>query len=165
MIFPDHHPRRRWRSSRAVPQEVRDASLALGATRWQTIKHVVLRKALPGHGRRRRPRHFPGLRRDHGRAHGRRQCAQASPAPSSIPAYPLPALIANNYGEMMSIPLYDSALHAGGPGPAARRPGLQRPGPADPGPGRTEHPLMGIGPPRRAKRRIFQGPDDRLHRC
>ena len=26
------------------------------------------------------------------------------------PSYPLPALIANNYGEMMSIPLYDSAL-------------------------------------------------------
>ena len=25
-------------------------------------------------------------------------------------AYPLPALIANNYGEMMSIPLYDAAL-------------------------------------------------------
>jgi len=32
--------------------------------------------------------------------------------PTSLfePAYPLPALIANNYGEMMSIPLYDSAL-------------------------------------------------------
>jgi len=32
--------------------------------------------------------------------------------PGSIfdPAYPLPALIANNYGEMMSIPLYDAAL-------------------------------------------------------
>jgi len=32
--------------------------------------------------------------------------------PSSVldPAYPLTALIANNYGEMMSIPLYDSAL-------------------------------------------------------
>jgi phosphate transport system permease protein len=32
--------------------------------------------------------------------------------PSSVfdPAYPLPALIANNYGEMLSIPLYDSAL-------------------------------------------------------
>jgi phosphate transport system permease protein len=27
-------------------------------------------------------------------------------------AYSLPALIANNYGEMMSIPLYDSALMA-----------------------------------------------------
>jgi phosphate transport system permease protein len=26
------------------------------------------------------------------------------------PGYPLPALIANNYGEMMSVPLYDSAL-------------------------------------------------------
>jgi phosphate transport system permease protein len=26
------------------------------------------------------------------------------------PVYPLPALIANNYGEMMSLPLYDSAL-------------------------------------------------------
>ena len=32
--------------------------------------------------------------------------------PTSIfdPAYPLPALIANNYGEMMSIPMYDAAL-------------------------------------------------------
>ena len=32
--------------------------------------------------------------------------------PSSVldPAYPLPALIANNYGEMLSVPLYDSAL-------------------------------------------------------
>jgi phosphate transport system permease protein len=27
-------------------------------------------------------------------------------------AYPLPALIANNYGEMMSIPMYDAALLA-----------------------------------------------------
>ncbi|MBM3297517.1 MAG: phosphate ABC transporter permease subunit PstC, partial [Candidatus Aminicenantes bacterium] len=26
------------------------------------------------------------------------------------PGYPLPALLANNYGEMMSVPLYDSAL-------------------------------------------------------
>jgi phosphate transport system permease protein len=33
-------------------------------------------------------------------------------APTSIfdAAYPLTALIANNYGEMLSIPLYDSAL-------------------------------------------------------
>jgi phosphate transport system permease protein len=32
--------------------------------------------------------------------------------PTSVldPALPLPALIANNYGEMMSVPLYDSAL-------------------------------------------------------
>jgi phosphate transport system permease protein len=33
-------------------------------------------------------------------------------SPTSIfdPAYPLTALIANNYGEMLSIPLYDAAL-------------------------------------------------------
>ena len=32
---------------RAVPQEYRDGSLALGYTRWQTIWHVVLKSALP----------------------------------------------------------------------------------------------------------------------
>ncbi|NGQ96011.1 phosphate ABC transporter permease subunit PstC [Brevibacillus sp. SYP-B805] len=32
----------------AVPQDLRNASLALGATRWQTIWHVVLHSALPG---------------------------------------------------------------------------------------------------------------------
>jgi phosphate transport system permease protein len=33
---------------RAVPSSVREASLALGATRWQTIWHQVLPQALPG---------------------------------------------------------------------------------------------------------------------
>jgi len=33
---------------RAVPQSVRDASLALGATQWQTIRHHVLPAAIPG---------------------------------------------------------------------------------------------------------------------
>jgi phosphate transport system permease protein len=33
---------------RAVPQDLRDASLALGATRWQTTHRVVLPQALPG---------------------------------------------------------------------------------------------------------------------
>ncbi len=33
---------------RAVPQEERTASLALGATKWQTIRHVVLPLAIPG---------------------------------------------------------------------------------------------------------------------
>lgn len=32
----------------AVPQSVRDASLALGATKWQTIRHHVLPYSLPG---------------------------------------------------------------------------------------------------------------------
>ncbi len=33
---------------RAVPQDERAASLALGATKWQTIRHVVLPLAIPG---------------------------------------------------------------------------------------------------------------------
>lgn len=32
----------------AVPHSIREASLALGATRWQTIKKIVLPTALPG---------------------------------------------------------------------------------------------------------------------
>jgi len=32
----------------AVPQSLREASLALGATKWQTIKKIVLPTALPG---------------------------------------------------------------------------------------------------------------------
>jgi phosphate transport system permease protein len=32
----------------AVPQSYREASLALGATQWQTIKNIVLPNALPG---------------------------------------------------------------------------------------------------------------------
>ncbi|MCC6650215.1 MAG: phosphate ABC transporter permease PstA [Candidatus Eisenbacteria bacterium] len=35
-------------SLRAVPREMREASLALGATRWQTIRHVLLPQAMPG---------------------------------------------------------------------------------------------------------------------
>jgi len=33
---------------RMVPQSYREAALSLGATRWQTIRHVVLPAALPG---------------------------------------------------------------------------------------------------------------------
>jgi len=33
---------------RTVPREAREASLALGATRWQTIRYVLLPQALPG---------------------------------------------------------------------------------------------------------------------
>jgi phosphate transport system permease protein len=33
---------------RTVPSEMREASLALGATRWQTIRYVLLPQAMPG---------------------------------------------------------------------------------------------------------------------
>jgi phosphate transport system permease protein len=94
---------------RAVPQEVREASLALGATRWQTIKHVVMRKALPGVA----AAIVLGISRAFGETMAVLMVVGNVPKiPGSVldPAYPLPALIANNYGEMLSIPLYDSAL-------------------------------------------------------
>jgi len=94
---------------RAVPNEVREASLALGATQWQTIRHVVLRKVMPGV--------MAAIVLGLSRAFGETMAVlmvvgNVARLPSSIfdPAYPLPALIANKYGEMLSVPLYDSAL-------------------------------------------------------
>jgi phosphate transport system permease protein len=93
----------------SVPYEVREASLALGANRWQTTKKVVLRKAAPGI----LAAVVLGLSRAFGETMAVLMVAgNVARVPGSLldPAYPLPALIANNYGEMMSVPLYDSAL-------------------------------------------------------
>ncbi len=94
---------------RAVPFEIREASLSLGATRWQTIKHAVIRTALPGIA----AAIILGFSRAFGETMAVLMVVGNVPSvPKSVfdSAYPLPALIANNYGEMMSIPLYDSAL-------------------------------------------------------
>lgn len=94
---------------RSVSFELREASWALGATKWQTIKHVVVRKALPGII----AANVLGFTRAFGETMAVLMVAgNVARVPTSIfdPAYPLPALIANNYGEMLSIPLYDSAL-------------------------------------------------------
>jgi len=97
---------------RAVPQGLREASLALGATRWQTIRNVVLRRAWPGV--------MAAVVLGFSRAFGETMAVlmvvgNVPQVPHSLfdAAYPLTALIANNYGEMMSIPLYDAALLAG----------------------------------------------------
>jgi phosphate transport system permease protein len=94
---------------RTIPQELKDASLSLGATKWETIKKVILRKALPGI--------IAATVLAVSRAFGETiavlmVCGNNAVVPHSVfdPGYPLPALIANNYGEMLSIPLYDSAL-------------------------------------------------------
>lgn len=94
---------------KSVPAEARESSLALGATKWQTTKHVVLRKAIPGV--------FAAIILGLSRALGETMAVlmvigNVAKIPNSVfkPAYPLTALIANNYGEMLSIPLYDSAL-------------------------------------------------------
>jgi len=94
---------------RTVPVEMREASLGLGATRWETVKHVVIKKAFPGI--------VAAIILGFSRAFGETMAVlmvvgNVARVPESVfdPAYPIPALIANNYGEMMSIPLYDSAL-------------------------------------------------------
>src|ERR1700739_1578426 len=94
---------------RTIPKDLRDASSSLGANTWETTKKVVLRKALPGI--------IAALVLAISRAFGETiavlmVCGNSPSVPHSVfdAGYPLPALIANNYGEMMSIPLYDSAL-------------------------------------------------------
>jgi len=93
----------------SVPYGMREASLALGSTKWQATKLVVSRGALPGL--------IAAIVLGFTRAFGETMAVlmvvgNVAKAPSSVfdPAYPLPALIANNYGEMMSVPLYGSAL-------------------------------------------------------
>ncbi|HAF28630.1 MAG TPA: phosphate ABC transporter permease subunit PstC [Bacteroidales bacterium] len=94
---------------KTIPIELSEASLSLGATKWETIKKVLTRKA------------YPGIISSFGlgvsRAFGETIAVlmvvgNVVQIPSGIfqAGYPLPALIANNYGEMLSIPLYDSAL-------------------------------------------------------
>ncbi len=92
-----------------VPDGLRHASLAIGATRWQTVRYAVLPQVVPGI--------VAGIVLGASRALGETMAVlmvvgNVAKVPGSIfdPAYPLPALIANNYGEMLSIPLYDSAL-------------------------------------------------------
>lgn len=92
-----------------VPIGLKEASLALGATYWDAVKHVVIRKSYPGiisaYGL--------GLAKAFGETLavmmvvGNRVQLTVNPFEAG---YPLPALIANNYGEMLSIPMYDSAL-------------------------------------------------------
>ncbi|MCP9611819.1 phosphate ABC transporter permease subunit PstC [Coprobacter tertius] len=93
----------------AVPDELRDASTALGATKWQTTKSVLLRKTAPGI--------LAAVMLAMSRAFGETiavlmVCGNITKIPDSIfdGCYPLPALIANNYGEMLSLPMYESAL-------------------------------------------------------
>ena len=93
----------------AIPKELQEASLSLGATRWYTIKWVLVRKAFPGI--------ISALGLGLSRAFGETIAVlmvvgNVTAIPKGVfqPGYPLPALIANNYGEMMSIPMYDSAL-------------------------------------------------------
>lgn len=94
---------------KTIPAELKAASLSLGATKWETAQKVILRKAKPGI--------IAAIVLAISRAFGETiavlmVCGNVPKIPTSIfdAGYPIPALIANNFGEMMSIPLYDSAL-------------------------------------------------------
>jgi phosphate transport system permease protein len=94
---------------RAVPFESRESSFVLGATRWETVKHVVMRRASIGI--------LSAVLLGFSRAFGETMAVlmvvgNTAHVPGSLfdAGYTLPSLIANNYGEMMSLPLYDSAL-------------------------------------------------------
>lgn len=95
-----------------IPVELKEASLAVGASYWETIKLVLLRAG------------FSGIMAAFGlgisKALGETIAVlmvvgNVVQIPQSLfeAGYPLPALIANNYGEMLSIPMYDSALMFG----------------------------------------------------
>jgi phosphate transport system permease protein len=94
---------------RTIPEELTEATLSLGASRWETIKKVLIRKAYPGI--------ISAIGLGVSRAFGETIAVlmvvgNVVKIPGSVfqPGYPLPALIANNYGEMLSIPMFDSAL-------------------------------------------------------
>lgn len=92
-----------------VGNDLREASTALGATRWQTVKHVVLRQSAPGM----MAAIVLALSRTMGETIAVLMvCGNLVIVPSSLldACYPIPALIANNYGEMLSVPMYESAL-------------------------------------------------------
>jgi phosphate transport system permease protein len=94
---------------RATPREVREAALCLGATRWEATKLIVRRQALGGV----LAAVVLGLSRAFGETLAVMMLiGNTVKTPQSLfdTAYSLPALIANNYGEMMSVPLYESAL-------------------------------------------------------
>lgn len=92
-----------------IPAGLKEASLSLGATYWESVKHIVIKKG------------FPGIISAFGlgiaKAFGETMAVMMVVGNMVQikfqlfeAAYPLPALIANNYGEMLSIPMYDSAL-------------------------------------------------------
>lgn len=93
----------------SVPLGLKEASHSLGATTWEVVKHVVIKKSYPGI----LSAFGLGIAKAFGETMavmmvvGNVVHVKFNPFEAG---YPLPALIANNYGEMLSIPMYDSAL-------------------------------------------------------
>jgi len=96
-------------SLQAVPVELREVSLSLGATKWQTVKKTLFRAAGPGI--------ISAVLLGFGRAFGETMAVamiigNKNQIPGSIfsAGQTLPSLIVSSFGEMMSIPIQQSAL-------------------------------------------------------
>jgi phosphate transport system permease protein len=93
----------------AIPISLKEASLSIGATKWETIKKVVFRASAPSV--------IAAILLGFGRAFGETIAVNmviggTIRLPSTIfnPGETLASLIASKYGELMSIPLHESAL-------------------------------------------------------
>ena len=96
-------------SFRSIPIELKEASLSVGATQWETVKKVVFRASGPSI--------VSAVLLGFGRAFGETIAVNmvigGIPRMPSSPFHPgqtLASLIASAYGELMSVPLYESAL-------------------------------------------------------
>ena len=93
----------------AIPIELKEAALSVGATKWEMVKKVIFKAS--------RPNIISAVLLGFGRAFGETIAVNmvvggVPKIPGSLfnPAQTLASLIASAYGEMMSVPLYDSAL-------------------------------------------------------
>jgi phosphate transport system permease protein len=92
----------------ALPIELREASLSMGTTKWETIKHVLLKAAGPGI--------ISSVLLGFGRAFGETiavaMVVGGKNQVSSIfsAGQTMPSLIVSSFGEMMSVPMEQSAL-------------------------------------------------------
>ncbi|MCQ1537252.1 phosphate ABC transporter permease PstA [Methanosarcina sp. KYL-1] len=93
----------------AVPKEYREASLALGISRWQTIRHVVLPAAIPGV--------VTGSILSIGRVAG-----ETAPILLTGAAYFLPRLPDSIYSQFMALPYHLFVLATAGTNIAQTRP-------------------------------------------
>lgn len=96
-------------SLRAVPRSLREGSLALGATKWQTIRKNVLPYAVPGM--------LTGSILGIGRAAG-----ETAPILFTVAAFYLPHLPRSVYDEAMALPYHLYVLATQHPDAAAVRP-------------------------------------------
>lgn len=93
----------------SVSPALKETALSLGASHWETIRDVILKKIKPGII----ASFTLGVSKAFGETIAVLMVAGnvvQLPRGFFDAGYPLPALLANNYGEMMSIPRYDSAL-------------------------------------------------------